>query len=433
MNLSGASPLGILAGGGRLPLEVARAVLARGRRVHVVALEGEADPWVDEFPHTWVNWGGIGAMVEGFRQAGCKEIVILGNVRRPNLRKIRPDLGFFLALPGLIKMLKGGDDSVLRRVVHMFEIRGLLVRGVHEVAPGFVAPAGALGTVVPGSDARAAIELGREFVSLLGPFDLGQAVVATQSGIVEIEGAEGTDAMLRRLVADGTNRTSEPRVLVKAPKPDQEIRIDMPTIGLRTVELAMAAGLAGIAMESGAVLIADKAETVHAADEAGLFLYGAEVAAERGSTGSRDRGPSLQGVADFRPAGRRQVRQMDREDARIGVALLAAIRPYWGDGAVVVSRGYVLAVEKPEQSVRALERARRNKPWGMGLLKRGVGVLVTEASYCTEDLLQTAGLSGFAAVALAGLKGAGSTLVDLVAVADEAGIGLLMPCAEDAR
>lgn len=399
--------------------------------MHVVALEGEADPWVEEFSHTWVNWGGIGAMIEGFRQAGCREIVILGSVRRPNLRKIRPDLGFFLALPGLIKMLKGGDDSVLRRVVHMFEVRGLMVRGVHEVAPAFVAPAGALGTLGPGSDAKAAIELGRAFVTLLGPFDLGQAVVAGKSGIVEIEGAEGTDAMLRRLVADGASRASEPHVLVKAPKPDQEIRIDMPAIGLRTVELATAAGLAGIAMESGAVLIADKAETMRAADQAGLFLYGAEVAAERGSRGSREGGPSLQGVADFGPVGRRQVRQMDREDARIGVALLAAIRPYWGEGAVVVSRGYVLAVEKPEQSARALERARRNKPWGMGLLKRGVGVLVVEAAYCTKDLLQMAGSSGFAAVALTGSNRGGSSIKDLIAMADEAGIGLLMPDTED--
>ena len=117
--------IGILAGGGRLPLMIAESVAARGESVHIVAIEGEADPEIARFPHTWVNWGQIGRMVATLRAEGTDQLVIAGGVKRPDLWRIRPDAGFFLSLPQIVSLLAGGDDSVLTRVVRFFEAKGL--------------------------------------------------------------------------------------------------------------------------------------------------------------------------------------------------------------------------------------------------------------------------------------------------------------------
>ena len=109
--MSGRPTLGIIAGGGSLPLEIAAAAQRQERTVHLVALDGEADPGVAAFPHTWVNWGQIGLMIAVLRQHGCGDLVMAGTVRRPNLWKLRPDLGLLLFLPQLLR-LDGGDDSV---------------------------------------------------------------------------------------------------------------------------------------------------------------------------------------------------------------------------------------------------------------------------------------------------------------------------------
>ncbi len=136
---AGGGPLGIFAGNGQLPLEVADAVHAAGRRCIWVGITGEAEPAIARYPHTWVGLGQIGAMLRAFRTAGCRDLVILGGVRRPDLRALWPDAGFFLNLPLIVSLMAGGDDSVLRRIVAFFQRRGFRVvwcaRG-RSVAPG---------------------------------------------------------------------------------------------------------------------------------------------------------------------------------------------------------------------------------------------------------------------------------------------------------
>jgi DUF1009 family protein len=270
--------IGILAGGGRLPLMIAESVAARGQGVHIVGIEGEADPDIARFPHTWVNWGQIGRMVATLRQEGAAELVIAGAVTRPNLWRIRPDAGFFASLPQIVGLLAGGDDSVLSRVVRFFEAKGLEVRGVHEVAPDLLAGAGRMGAVTLGQEDAADAELGFAVRQALGAVDAGQAVAVAQGRVLAIEGAEGTDAMLLRVAALPARNATGMRcgVLAKGPKPRQELRVDMPAIGPRTIEAAAAAGLAGVAVEAGAVLILDRADAVRSADAAGCALIGLE-------------------------------------------------------------------------------------------------------------------------------------------------------------
>ena len=272
--------VGILAGGGRLPLMIAESVAARGDGVHIVAIEGEADPEVARFPHTWVNWGQIGRMVATLRAEGATELVIAGGVTRPDLWRIRPDAGFFTSLPQIVRLLAGGDDSVLSRVVRFFEGKGLTVRGVHEVAPDLLAGDGRMGALDLRRADRADAELGFAVRQALGAVDAGQAVAVAQGKVLAIEGAEGTDAMLRRVAGLPGREASGVRrgVLAKGPKPGQELRVDMPAIGPRTVEQAAAAGLAGVVVEAGAVLVLDRDEAIRAADAVGCALYGLEPA-----------------------------------------------------------------------------------------------------------------------------------------------------------
>ncbi|MFZ1106657.1 MAG: UDP-2,3-diacylglucosamine diphosphatase LpxI, partial [Hyphomicrobiaceae bacterium] len=271
-----ASRIGILAGGGRLPLTIAESVIEHGGSVHIVAIEGEADQAIARFPHTWVNWGHVGRMVTTLRRHGGT-MVIAGSVRRPNLWKLRPDLGFLLSLPQILEMMAGGgDDSVLSRVVRFFEAKGIEVRGAHEVAPDLLASAGPAGALALDAGAQADAELGFAVRSALGPLDAGQAVVVADGKVLAIEGAEGTDPMLARAGSLRDARTGAARsgVLTKGPKPGQELRVDMPAIGPRTVEGVAAAGLAGVVVEAGAVLLLDRGEAVAAADARGIAIEG---------------------------------------------------------------------------------------------------------------------------------------------------------------
>lgn len=436
------TPLGILAGGSGVPLEIADAVTRRGRGVHIVALVGEADPDVARFPHTWVKWGGIGAIIEAFRSNGCREIVIVGRVRRPNLMKLRPDLGFWKSLPGLVRFLRGGDDAILRMVIGFFERHGLRVVGAHEAAPEMLAGTGPLCKRRPTDAELSAIDTASRALSALGPFDAAQAAVARAGELVVVEGADGTDAMLRRLVGSDPSagrirapiRASRGGVLVKLPKPDQERRIDLPAIGPETVRRAVAAGLTGIAVRSGGTLIAERGEAMRLADEAGLFVIGVDEAAgvaersnsEGASADARQRIEALQ------PFGARKAAAGPLEDAELAARVIGSLEPLWPRSSAVVSRRYVLAVEGPGGALAAAERTGRVKPWGMRLLRRQVGVLVMadldgELGPEPALLARRAKASGLAGIAVLRSPMDERGLAALVTAADETGLFLLAP------
>lgn len=272
--------LGILAGGGTLPIAIAESLIARGRDVHIVGIKGEADASIERFSHTWVAWGQIGAILGAFSAHNCPEMVIIGAVRRPNLRSVRLDLGSLRNLPLILSMTVGGDDAILSRIVRFFEAKGLIVRGAHEVAPNLLVPSGPLGRHLPNEDANRDIARGLEVVRALGALDVGQAAVVARGYVLAVEAAEGTDAMLERargLRQWGANSSKRRQgVLVKRPKPGQELRVDLPVIGPKTVRLAADAGLAGIAVQARHVMLADCAELMRIADSEGLFVTGVD-------------------------------------------------------------------------------------------------------------------------------------------------------------
>lgn len=272
------SRIGVLAAGGSIPGAVCEAALAQGIAVHVVALKGQAEPELSRYPHRWVRLGQVGHLLGAFRDANCRDIVIVGSLKRPDLWKTGVDFGLIRHLPTILTLTRGGDDTVLKRVVRFFEAQGFRVRGAHEIAPTLLAPGGAFGGVSPSPGDEQDIAHALALLGALGPFDVGQAVVIARGHVLAIEAAEGTDEMLKRCGSlrqwGGHKRVG---VLVKAPKFGQELRVDMPVIGPRTVELAAAAGLAGIAVGQGKVMIADQADMVRLADRHHIFVTGTQL------------------------------------------------------------------------------------------------------------------------------------------------------------
>ncbi len=262
--------LGILAGGGTLPRRVAEAAAAQGRPVFIVAFAGQFDPaTVDGFPHIALRIGEAGRIIAEMKKAGVVDLVMAGGVRRPTISELGLDWRG-VQLFARIGARALGDDGLLAAIGRELEREGFRLVGAGEILAGGIVPAGMLGRHQPDEQARADIAHGFHVARALGAVDIGQAVVVQQGLVLGVEAIEGTDALLRRV---GPLRRDGPGgVLVKAPKPQQDRRIDLPTIGPATVRLAAQAGLRGIAVEAGATILLDRDEAMSAADTAGLFL-----------------------------------------------------------------------------------------------------------------------------------------------------------------
>ncbi|MCR9240733.1 MAG: UDP-2,3-diacylglucosamine diphosphatase LpxI [Rhodobiaceae bacterium] len=268
------SALGIVAGGGQLPSIVAEAAVAEGRPVFIVGIKGWSDAAITEFPHAWVRYGALGKTIELLKQAGCRDLVMIGPLDRPTLFNFRPDMTVLRSLVRVLGLLRRGDDGLLSGTVRYFEeTHGFHIRPAEEVAAELVAPAGSLTVIKPSLADETDIQLAIEVVRERGVKDLGQGAVIAGGQILDVEDNTGTDEMLNR-VARLPGRPGKSGVLVKLPKPGQERRIDLPTLGLTTVENAAAAGLAGIAYEASGALIANIEGVGRRADELGLFVVG---------------------------------------------------------------------------------------------------------------------------------------------------------------
>jgi UDP-2,3-diacylglucosamine hydrolase len=264
--------LGIIAGGGDLPRRLAEHARASGRDAFFIALKGFADPdAADRFEGGEASIGEIGKTIRLLRKAGCKDIVFAGSVRRPTFSIFNFDFRGAMLLPALIRAAAKGDDALLRVVVHAFERAGFCVVGADDILAALLAPAGTYGRHRPGPPDWLDIRVAAEAAIAIGMMDAGQGAVARNGALLATESDDGTDAMLRRVTPPSVVRSG---VLVKRPKPMQEHRIDLPTIGVATVLAASNAGLSGIAVEAGGALVVDRADVARLADELGLFVYG---------------------------------------------------------------------------------------------------------------------------------------------------------------
>ena len=275
-----AKTLGLIAGGGDLPRATAFAARQAGRDVFVVPLVGSvSEDWIAEFPHEWLSPGEPGRIIKAMKAHSVTEVLMCGRVDRPKFTELKLDAKGMLLLPKAIAAARKGDDALLRFIVGICEDEGLRAISVAQAAPALVCGEGPLGRITADSDAhRADIEAAFKIVHTLGALDVGQAAVVCEGLPLAVEAAEGTDAMLARIpsLRESLRGTAgKPRgVLVKALKPTQDAKTDMPVVGVATVRGAANAFLAGIALEAGACLILDKTAVAAEADRLGLFIIG---------------------------------------------------------------------------------------------------------------------------------------------------------------
>jgi DUF1009 family protein len=273
------SPVGLIAGGGVMPFAVADSLIARGIDPVVFALKGACDPVAAErFRHHWISVGQLGRAEKLFRAENCRNLVFIGTLVRPALSEIRLDWSTLRVLGRVWAAFRGGDDHLLSGIGNILEQDGFRMMGIKDVAPDVLMPQGCLTRTLPDENTVADIARGRDVLSALSPFDIGQAAVVIDGHVVAVEDIEGTDGLLARVArlrAEGRIRAKATRgVLVKAPKSGQDLRFDLPTIGPRTVEGAAAAQLAGIAIVAGNTIVVEPQSVVEAADAAGLFVAG---------------------------------------------------------------------------------------------------------------------------------------------------------------
>lgn len=271
----------ILAGGGRFPVLVAEAARRQGRDVTIAAIRGEADEAVTQFPHRWIGRGQLGTLMKLMRAQGARDLVIVGAIKARRLPRLSElDLGGILEVIRHWRILRHGDDGLLRKIARLFEARGLRVVGAAEVAPELLMPKGALGHRLPSGTDLGDISIGLSGARAHGREDRGQAVIVRHGVVVLKEGPEGTDAMIASWGVMRAAGSVDGGILIKCPKPRQDRRLDMPAIGPETVRSAVAAGLRGIAVEAGGTIVADRDEMVRLADAAGIFVWGIAVTGE---------------------------------------------------------------------------------------------------------------------------------------------------------
>lgn len=264
--------LGIIAGLGDLPVKLASEARSQGRDIYILRIDGFVEPKLKDYPGEVVGIGQVGQQIKLLKKANCDEIVFAGIVKRPDFSKIKLDLKGASLLPKVIAAARKGDDALLRCLIETFEKEGFSIIGAETVNEQLVAPLGVICGPQPRDDLLSDLKRAAYIASVMGQEDIGQACVVHDGLVIAVEAQEGTDEMLKRV--QHLKRPNRGGVLVKRPKPIQERRIDLPTIGVSTIEAAAAAGLTAIGLESNGALILDVEACKNCAETHKILLYG---------------------------------------------------------------------------------------------------------------------------------------------------------------
>jgi UDP-2,3-diacylglucosamine hydrolase len=270
-------PIAVIAGAGRLPIQLVEHLEKTNQAYRILAFRGFAASELRKRAQASVDLLDLKTIMRTLDEWRPRAVSLVGAVRRPGLSAL---LGAYSALRNMQEVkevITRGDDQVLRGAVMLIEERGHKVIGAHELAPDLVASKAFRGTLQPNEDDSRAIAMGLQLLASLSAFDIGQGAVIARNHVLAIEGPEGTDRMMGRVKTQrqswlGLRRRKEGGVLIKAAKRGQDLRVDMPTIGPRTVAEAARAGLSGIAIGAGSTFVLDQDETLRIADRLGVFL-----------------------------------------------------------------------------------------------------------------------------------------------------------------
>lgn len=268
--------IALIAGQGELPVLVARRLAGEGRPLRICELEGfppdaALAPGVERTPFRIER---LGSFLSDLTSGGATEVVFAGALQRPPIDPAMIDPATMPLVPRMLAAIEDGDDATLREVLAIFEEAGLTIRAAHELVPELLPQPGTPTLAKPGKRDEADAARAALITAALGTADVGQACVVSRGQALAVEALPGTDAMLASLPDLRAQRDLPASgLLYKAPKPGQDRRIDLPAIGPDTVTGAAAAGLAGIVIEAGGVMVLDQPETIARADAAGLYLW----------------------------------------------------------------------------------------------------------------------------------------------------------------
>ncbi len=263
--------LAIIAGEGALPGVLYRHLSDRGDTPLVVELEGFPAKIEGVVPIRF-RVEHLGSVLTDLRNRGVTELCLAGRVQRPQLDPKQVDAATEPFVPGIVAAITAGDDGALREILAIIEEFGFTLLAAHDVMPDLLPPEGVVTDAAPGDRDEADAVRAAAIVAALGAIDIGQGCVVAAGQALAVEALGGTDWMLRSLATERP-RAPDGGILYKAPKPGQDRRADLPVIGPKTVAGVKAAGLSGIVIEAGGVMVLDRAAVIAACDSAGLFLW----------------------------------------------------------------------------------------------------------------------------------------------------------------
>ena len=265
----------MIAGGGMMPVEIIKHCNDTGRELFVVGIEPFAkEEELKNAPHVFAKIGEVGKILDVMTQNGVHDIVLAGGIKRPSFKELIPDWRG-AKLMAKLAIRKMSDDNLFRAIMDEIERHGFRVVGIEEVVPQMMFSEGVYGRVKPSADDMDDIQRGMVVAKALGAVDVGQAVVVQEGMVLAVEAIEGTDMMLSR--AATVKKQGKAPVMVKVLKPGQDLRVDLPAIGLQTIEQLKKYGIKGIAVEAGGILLIEREAVIKMADEFGIFITGIKV------------------------------------------------------------------------------------------------------------------------------------------------------------
>ena len=268
--------LALITGQGDVPRLIAEHHKDAGTPPFIVVLKGFEGDWFKDFDHEICGLAEFGKVISCVKDRGCDTVSFIGNVKRPDFSALKPDLKGMTLLPRMVKAARKGDDALLNAIVSVFEDEGFAVVGAHELLGELTHRAGYLNHIEPVEPDRSDVDLAYRISGEIGTLDIGQGCVVCDGLVLAVEAQEGTDEMLKRVAKLPLNiRGNEDDrrgVLVKRPKPIQDKRVDMPTIGPSTIRWASEAGLKVVAGVEGCALWVEFEKIKAMADTAGISL-----------------------------------------------------------------------------------------------------------------------------------------------------------------
>lgn len=264
--------LGLIAGNGFLPKKIIEHCLHNDRQIIVVSIDPEPDDIISKIPNIQLNISSVGKAIKFFNSHDVQEIVFAGGLIRPKLSELRPDASGIKLLSRITKAKFNGDNKLLSTILDFFEEEGFSIIGAHEIVTDLLAPKGVIGKMKPTKGQLSDIEVGVKIAKSIGELDIGQAVIVQDKTIIGVEAIEGTDNLIKR--CKELQFKKQGAILVKTKKPNQDQRIDLPTVGVKTVLNAHQNNLSAIAIEAGQSLIIDKEQVIKTANKHNILLIG---------------------------------------------------------------------------------------------------------------------------------------------------------------